>query len=286
MNPFDIHSEQSPHCQFIHSIKLSSTTTSSRNTLTLDGRQNPSKRQKIETTDFDVQTNTSIEADPIKQARKRTFSHWPHRYILSGEQMTEAGFFNCNVGDRVICIYCNVIYHRWTENVYNPSEVHKRLSPDCPYVKANLINDQPPLILNLDQSSASTTSVPFSERLRPIQQKKNNHKIRKPVTISSTSSTDNNPSINDLIVGGFLDADIRAIEDCVSCKKSLQNTGDDGDPMNKKAHWLLHCVHSKLDDEDELYHKSEGPRRSMFSHYIFNKKFFHCFFSFRSYSRS
>src|SRR5689334_11904895 len=88
------------------------------------------------------QISASIEADLIEQARKRTFSHWPHPASPSSAQMFEAGFFNCNVGDRVICINCNLICHQWMAYEDNPSEVHKRISPYCKYVKEKLMNPE------------------------------------------------------------------------------------------------------------------------------------------------
>ena len=111
--------------------------------------EQPSKRLKIDTTNVNNQSNTLIEVDTLKQIRKRTFSHWPHRTSPSSSQMIEAGFFNCNVGDRVICIYCNIICQQWTPNTDDPCEVHKTLSPKCPYVNAILTRPQASSILLL-----------------------------------------------------------------------------------------------------------------------------------------
>ncbi|CAM4875307.1 unnamed protein product, partial [Rotaria socialis] len=82
------------------------------------------------------------ELDTVKEIRNRTFSNWPHRISPSSAQMIEAGFFNCNVGDRVICVYCNIICQQWTPNTDNPVEIHKTLSPKCPYVLAILDRQQ------------------------------------------------------------------------------------------------------------------------------------------------
>ncbi|CAF4854486.1 unnamed protein product, partial [Rotaria sp. Silwood2] len=62
--------------------------------------------------------------------------------------MISAGWFSCNINDRVICIYCNTIFHEWTNND-DPIEVHKRLSPKCPFViSMPLVNNSPKIINN------------------------------------------------------------------------------------------------------------------------------------------
>ncbi|CAF4138260.1 unnamed protein product, partial [Rotaria sp. Silwood2] len=70
------------------------------------------------------------------------FSPGPHRTSPSSEQMIEAGFFNCNVGDRVICLYCNIICQQWTPHTNDSYEVHKILSSKCPYIIAKLRHER------------------------------------------------------------------------------------------------------------------------------------------------
>ena len=53
--------------------------------------------------------------------------------------MIAAGFFCCNVEDRVICIYCNLICQQWSGETDDPCEVHRTLSAHCPYVQSKLI---------------------------------------------------------------------------------------------------------------------------------------------------
>ncbi|CAF0830602.1 unnamed protein product [Rotaria sordida] len=133
VKPFVIHAQRSPKCAFVRSILFDDMTPKS---LTINLREmnsalmndkKPSKHQKIEAT---------------QQIRKRTFSHWSHRTSPSSEQMIEAGFFNCNVGDRVICLYCNLICQKWTPHTDDPCQIHKTLSPKCPYV-ISMLENQP-----------------------------------------------------------------------------------------------------------------------------------------------
>ena len=59
--------------------------------------------------------------------------------IPTVEQIIQAGFFCCNIGDRVLCIYCDLICHQWILGMEDPSDVHRTLSPNCPFVRSKLI---------------------------------------------------------------------------------------------------------------------------------------------------
>ncbi|CAF4341464.1 unnamed protein product, partial [Adineta steineri] len=167
MQPITIHSKQRPECPFILSLKqsvisnkafTSLATTTIRSIPIKTEPENPSKRQKIEPINLETSSNTLVETNLLKQVRRRTFSHWPHRTIPSTAQMIESGFFNCNVGDRVICIYCNLICQQWTPHTDDPCEVHKTLSPSCIYVTAKLIRPAASSIIIVNENSTSTTS--------------------------------------------------------------------------------------------------------------------------------
>ncbi|CAF0933130.1 unnamed protein product [Adineta steineri] len=167
MQPITIHSKQRPECPFILSLKQSIISNKASTSLTATAirsipikteLENPSKRQKVEPINSEASSNTFVETNLLKQVRQRTFSHGPHRTTPSTAQMTESGFFNCNVGDRVICIYCNLICQQWTPHTDDPSEVHKTLSPNCIYVAANLIRPAASSTIIVNENSASTSS--------------------------------------------------------------------------------------------------------------------------------
>ncbi|CAM4829543.1 unnamed protein product, partial [Rotaria magnacalcarata] len=147
MNPFYIHAQRSPECKFVRSIFPDPITSGSAPSnafttiLAYSDDEKATKRHKIEIAQTSCPPRL-IEVDIVKRARKRAFSNWPHRISPSSAQMIEAGFFNCNVGDRVICLYCNIICQQWTPNTDNPVEIHKILSPKCPYVLAILDRQQ------------------------------------------------------------------------------------------------------------------------------------------------
>ena len=87
-------------------------------------------------TELNSQSFLFAEVNQIKLSRKRSFSHWPYQTTPSKGEMIYAGFFNCDIGDRVICLYCNKICQQWTRHTIGPMEVHRDLSPTCPYVTA------------------------------------------------------------------------------------------------------------------------------------------------------
>ncbi|CAF4504251.1 unnamed protein product [Rotaria sp. Silwood2] len=128
MVPNIVHAERNPNCPFVCSKLLNSF-------LKSNNEKNPRKRQKTESYWHQFKSNLKLsEVNKLKQIRRRTFSHWSHEIKPSAEQMINAGFFACNVGDRVICLYCNLICQQWKADIDDPSEVHKTLSPICPYV--------------------------------------------------------------------------------------------------------------------------------------------------------
>jgi hypothetical protein len=98
-----------------------------------------------------------VEAELLKEVRCRSFSHWPHRESPSSTQMILAGFFQCNVGDRVICLYCNLICQQWAPHIDDPSEVHQIISPQCPYVRFMLKNHQTSSVSILNESPKNNT---------------------------------------------------------------------------------------------------------------------------------
>ena len=111
-------------------------------------------KQEVEVTH--KQKYSLNESESVKQVRIRSLSHWSH-IIPNSTSMASAGWFSCNVNDRVICIYCNTICHQWTIND-DPTEVHARLAPQCPFVLSMTSIEQPVKVIN----------DIFSERFDPI----------------------------------------------------------------------------------------------------------------------
>jgi baculoviral IAP repeat-containing protein 2/3 len=284
MDPFKIHSEQRPECSFVRSVKdspklnkqssASSLTTAGRNTSISNVQENPSKRQKTEIPYFDCLSNSLFEAPILVQVRRRTFSHWPHRTIPSSAQMVEAGFFNCNVGDRVICIYCNLICQQWTPHTDDPCEVHKTLSPNCIYVKSKLIRPAASSIVIVNESPTRPVTgnhSPTANNLDPLRSTEivytaacNPAYIEIPKRHASfaTWPHENLPPVDDLVRSGFFYTGTKTIVTCFYCNGSLQNWGSSDNPMIEHARWFPHCAYAKQLCGDELYRKIQESKRA------------------------
>ncbi|CAF1098546.1 unnamed protein product [Rotaria sordida] len=269
MNPFTIHSKQRPDCPFVYNIIPSSLS---------NEQTNPSERQSIEAMDSESVSNTLLETSLLQQVRRRTFSHWPHPTIPSSAQMMEAGFFNCNVGDRVICIYCNLICQQWTPNTDDPCEVHKTLSSNCIYVKAKLIcpSVSSLIIVNEGATDASGDNrLSTSHNLGPLRS--NDIKftascnpayseIPKRHASFATWPTEDLPSVDDLVRAGFFYTGTKTIVTCFYCNGSLQNWGPNDNPMIEHARWFPHCAYARQLCGDDLYRKIQESKRAQQGH--------------------
>jgi hypothetical protein len=232
--------------------------------------ENPSKRQKIEATQELGQSNILTEIDKLKQIRKRTFSHWPHRTSPSSSQMVEAGFLNCNVGDRVMCLYCNIICQQWIPNTDDPWNVHKTLSPKCPFVVAltkrqetvsiRIVNEQP----TRDNSAASSSNDPF--RCNEIVYTAACHpayiEIPKRHASFSAWPAENLPPVDDLVRAGFFFTGSKTIVTCFYCNGSLQNWGANDNPTIEHARWFPNCAYAKQLCGAELYRKIQESKKA------------------------
>ncbi|CAF4088316.1 unnamed protein product [Rotaria magnacalcarata] len=267
MNPFTIHSQRRPDCPFVCYIKASSSgnipasssppKTTIRNPMTTSELENPSKHQKIELMDSESIYTTLLETDLIQQVRRRSFSHWSHRSKPSSAQMIEAGFFNCNVDDRVICIYCNLICQQWTPHIDDPCDVHKTLSPNCIYVKAKSMCPAASSIKVGDESSTESTNnicrVPCHEAYSEIPKRHASY---------ATWPIEYMPLVDHLVRAGFFYTGTKTIVTCFYCNDSLHNWSPNDNPKIAHARWFPHCAYAKQVCGDELYRKIQGAKRA------------------------
>lgn len=65
--------------------------------------------------------------------REYTFLNWP-LITPNVSDMVAAGWSYTNIADRVICIHCDALFHKWTESD-RPYEIHCLKSPECPFVR-------------------------------------------------------------------------------------------------------------------------------------------------------
>ncbi|CAF0928914.1 unnamed protein product [Didymodactylos carnosus] len=304
MVPFDEHKRQSPSCPYVKDITGVSEQykTPSDQSISPTGVK-PQKLQKTETSTCVVDATTQkninkqkqdaitssssavfrnfTEVETIRQVRKRTFSHWPHR-APSRNQMVEAGFFNCNVGDRVICIYCNVICQQWTPHNDDPVEIHKILSPNCSYVKLVLRKTASLNSIRIvnETGRQSSQTVPTNDTSHPTNNNNSSDVLRCneivltaacniayseiPKRYASFATWPNEPlpSVDDLVKSGFYYTGTKTIVTCFYCNGSLQNWGQNDNPMIEHARWFPQCAYARQLCGDDLYRKIQDSKRA------------------------
>ncbi|CAF3384923.1 unnamed protein product [Rotaria sp. Silwood1] len=266
MDPFYVHLERNPNCSFVRSVQ-------SKDQLTLDQEEKPAKRQKSQlNTERCNRQNKVVELDILKQARQRTFSHWPHDTALTKEQMISAGFFQCNVGDRVICLYCNLICQQWEGSMDEPVEVHKKLSPMCPYVRSMLTQTESSSVLIVNEISkdtngnqtaalSNTNHLRFEQLVYTSPSHISYSSIPSRRATFETWTDQSSPSVDDLVTAGFFYTGVKNIVRCFYCNGSLQNWGKNDNPLIEHIRWFPHCAYAKQLSGDELYNKVQKAKR-------------------------
>ncbi|CAF0739253.1 unnamed protein product [Adineta ricciae] len=211
MKPFETHAARSPECPFVLS-QLNKCSLQSTN------EENARKRQKTESNSEQCEQRYRLqEVDKLREARRETFSHWPNHSKLFVERLIAAGFFGCNVGDRVMCLYCLLICHQWKEDEDSPEEVHKIISPECPYVISMLIHPQPLL-----------------DSIQPCSHE-----------ISSHAEA--------LAQAGFFYSDSNNIVVCFNCNGSLINFNEKDDPLSEHARRYPLCSYARIACGEDRY---------------------------------
>ncbi|UJR15694.1 hypothetical protein I4U23_002628 [Adineta vaga] len=232
-----------------------------------NNKQIPVKRQEADVID---KANPLTEVNILQNVRKRTFSHWPQHASPSSAQMIDAGFFNCNVGDRVICIYCNLICQQWIPYTDDPCEVHKTLSPKCPYVIAKekrrqaasirIMNDQ----ATRDNMDGVMNNDPF--RCNEMVCTYPCHPAYANITDRDASfvtwPNENQPSMDDLVQAGFFYTGTKTIVTCFYCNGSLEDVLPTENPMIEHARWFPNCAYAKQLCDTELYKKVQESKNA------------------------
>ncbi|CAF2117536.1 unnamed protein product [Rotaria magnacalcarata] len=284
MKPFTIHSRHRPDCSFVRSIRTSlspntaatftSSITNVRMPSTSETQNNPLMHQEVRRMFLLCRLNTLHETELVQQVRRRTFSHWSHRTSPSSAQMIQAGFFNCNVGDRVICIYCNLICQQWELDTDDPCEVHKKFSPGCKYVKSKLIRpavsssnvgDDKPIVNTSDIRSGTATNhglLRSNGIVLTVSCNPTYSEITKRHASYATWPIEDLPPVDDLVRAGFFYTGTKTIVTCFYCNGSLQNWGPNHNPMIEHARWLPHCAYARQLCGEELYRKIQESKRA------------------------
>ena len=190
------------------------------------------------------------EADSIRKARLHSLSHWFHQ-TPSIESMANAGWFACNVSDRVLCIYCNTICHEWSIND-DPAQVHARLSPQCPFVLSMPSIEHSPKIVNDLISAKFEPSHPMMAEI-----------ARREATFTNNTWTETSPRVEDLVRAGFFCPGLANTVTCFYCNGSLHKWGANDNPMIEHARWFPHCLYARHLCGSQLYDRIQMSKKRL-----------------------
>ena len=265
--PFDIHSHKSPTCSFVLSV-LPSNKIVDNATISLLKTVSLLRSTSNDNTSCHVPTPPLVEVDTLRHIRKRTFSHWPFS-PSSSSQMIQAGFFCCNVEDRVVCIYCNIICHEWSCADDDPCEVHRKLSPNCAYVRLISINPTGSSLFIINDHSTSDVATASNDdtayrfdtivpttAINPMYME-----ITQRYLSFSTWPTDNLPSVDDLVKSGFFYMDKATIVTCFYCNGSVENWSANDDPLIEHVRRFPHCAYAKQLCDSKTYQRVQYTQR-------------------------
>ncbi|CAF2377764.1 unnamed protein product [Rotaria sp. Silwood2] len=184
------------------------------------------------------------ELDRVKTIRHRTFSIWPHPALFRS-RMIDAGFFGCNVGDRVICIYCDLICQHWNIETDDPCEVHKILSPNCVLVKSIFHCD------SLHHNHIVSTVPSYIDYVDP----------KKRSASFCTWYKKGFPSTDKLVDAGFFFNGSKII--CFYCNGSFDNWELNNHPIAEHVRWFPYCNYARQLCGEDLYHKIQRAIKHM-----------------------
>ncbi|CAF1387990.1 unnamed protein product [Rotaria sp. Silwood1] len=229
----------------------------------------------VETTDATSDTTALSQNETPEQVQRRTFSHSPHSPEFI-DQLCKAGFYYCNVRDRVICLSCGLVCEQWISHVDDPCETHRILSPNCTCVQSKLKPSgpsPPPPVINTNLSP-TVNVAPFSQNILPSPNSLHHHGIvpkssqnpeysEIPKRLSSFDNwpSENLPSVDDLVQAGFFYTGKKTIVTCFYCNGSFQSFGPKDNPMIEHARWFPHCAYARQLCGDDLYRRVQESQR-------------------------
>ncbi|CAF1315026.1 unnamed protein product [Didymodactylos carnosus] len=187
----------------------------------------------------------SLSNEILTEVRIRTFSIWP-KTKPSATDMISAGFFYTNISDRVICIHCDAMFHRWIQTDV-PYEIHRLKSPNCYFIKTIENRTRK---MNSNQNSSIVTRTTLNDN---VIMRNNNIIINGIIANPSYTeickrfnSFDNwpkdqvLPAISTFVGAGFF-------------YTALENWQADDDPKIEHARWFPNCSYIREYLDNDLY---------------------------------
>lgn len=253
MVPHRIHAQLSPTCPYVREMKLSIPVVANNNVLP----------------DTDCTLKSSLfEATLLQKVRVNSYARWPHRSIDFTKAMVSAGWFYCNIDDRVLCIYCKSICHQWQPETDDPCEVHRTVSPTCLFVQTRIT---PRLI---DTKIILSATIIHLNPLRflsvnddvPRHHQYENQSNRRQ-SFQNGFGIVSQAFIEELVANGFFCTNNGTQITCFWCAGSLYNWNIKDNLMVEHVRWFPNCRHAKSQCDQNLYdqiQESQHKYQSLF----------------------
>ncbi|XP_045196412.2 baculoviral IAP repeat-containing protein 7-B-like [Mercenaria mercenaria] len=173
-----------------------------------------------------------------EQARLDTYKDWPRSLPVRPEDLARDGFYYLKTGDRVKCIFCNLVLKSWEEGDIVRNE-HRKFNSCCPFLlnkncgNVPLQNSQPAV------SSGAGLVPRFPEYSKPAAREGTFR--NKPQSMRQ--------SVDELVEAGFF---YTGHDDCVRCFHCgilIRNWEPEDDPWSEHRQWSPTCPFLKSKPE-------------------------------------
>ena len=217
------------------------------------------KRQRLDTRETEANDEILFkEINTVKRIRAATFTSWKSP-SFSKELLEVAGFFYSDVGDRVICLYCNLICQDWSVDHDDPIETHRILSPNCVYASFCLAVKE-----NLSSREFNADVEERCDRLSDSEH------------VSYTYYSDRNASFNTgscslanqshaLARAGFAYVSASQHLQCFYCDLTVDTIDSNTDPLERHLELSPNCSYAKKRYQSKLIHLNKTLSRGSFS---------------------
>jgi hypothetical protein len=173
--------------------------------------------------------------------------------------MIIAGWYYTNIADRVMCVHCHALFHKWSET-NRPYEIHRLKSPLCPFV------------LLIEKKAAATPTANIAITTEPNTQVSagavNTTQLLACHRYESFQTWPKNeentlPSIELFVDAGFFYTGEKNIVRCFYCNGALRNWQATDDPKIEHARWYPMCAYIRQYIGEDLYQAIQRKNREL-----------------------
>lgn len=169
--------------------------------------------------------------------RLETFKDWPKSIPVSKEELAKDGFYYMKTGDKVKCIFCNLVLKNWEAGDSARAE-HLKFNASCPFLRNQkvgniaILADHPPPtsipVKHPEYAARETRLASFANWPRHLKQ---------------------DPRV--LAEAGFFYAGNQDAVSCFFCGGVLRNWEPEDDPWAEHRHWFPFCEFLKTQPVQE-----------------------------------